>query len=411
MGPKGNYYEKARGTRTGAARVGPNQFLLRGASRNDRDGSIRQEDGKGTSLAQPDSVLETSMTREATPWLDLANIRFGIDRPAARPELLYDVIEVRVFDHATGKTLQNWELITPDTVQIRSVGTPLPDAVDLWFRMASHASETDRFELALSPGASLDLPGGTLTVREVHSGQPSYATKPGARKSSGTTVVLDWLGSAGSGNYQIGLADLQDRVCFSHAPHFPNLGAVPNPTSSVLHYDLPLELASHLVVRPYAERGTFFFDGVRLPKNSAAALSPPPPARIEINGKAGHYATSAWDPIRLSLQALEGRPKKEGISRSTSTIPGLTGLSVWYGELEDPAEHSTWIVEVDGLRADGLALGFFDREGNALPEGRSGSRLRSMPSSPQGMLVFETVPVSLSEISTVEVRLQTEAKQ
>lgn len=139
------------------------------------------------------------MTREATPWLDLANIRFGIDRPAACPELLYDVIEVRVFDHATGKTLRNWELITPDTVQIRSVGTPLPDAVDLWFRMASHASETDRFELALSPGASLDLPGGTLTVREVHSGQPSYATKPGARKSSGTTVVLDWLGSAGSG--------------------------------------------------------------------------------------------------------------------------------------------------------------------------------------------------------------------
>ena len=83
--PKGDGYEKARGTRSSVARVGPNRFVPRGTARNDRDGSIRQEDGKGVPLAQPSSVLETSMTRERHPgWISPISGSGSTVPPSAR---------------------------------------------------------------------------------------------------------------------------------------------------------------------------------------------------------------------------------------------------------------------------------------------------------------------------------------
>ena len=171
-------------------------------------------------------------------------------------------------------------------------------------------------------------------------------------------------------NYEIGQADRQGHICFSDLPHYVDLKANSKPTLHVFQYILPLEQASHLVVHPFGGRETFFFDGIQLPRNPDTELSSPPAIRFEIHGMAGNYVPAAWDPVRVSLQALAGRLIRDSIHSVHSTVPGWTGISVRDKSLEDPDGHSTWIVEAIGLTTGRLKLAFFAREGNALPEGR-----------------------------------------
>ena len=69
-------YEKAKGTRQSYFDVGPNRVRLATIARNDRDGTLRVEDGDRRAEAKR-HVSDTTTIANAGSWLDVAEIRLA----------------------------------------------------------------------------------------------------------------------------------------------------------------------------------------------------------------------------------------------------------------------------------------------------------------------------------------------
>jgi beta-lactamase regulating signal transducer with metallopeptidase domain len=412
-GPAG-LYEKAPMARGLSIGVGPNRFRLDGVARWDRNGSVRLEDGKGDALAGPGPKLPDH--GRAVPWLDSACVLIGSREP-------FDVLEVRVFDHATRQLLgmndgtQSGFQFSGSRVDIRRTGAPLPDSVDVWLRVVHAPAADPSIRLAAQAGASAPLAAGSISLRELRKGCWSYSMKSAAgspavtiewnqvqEEDSMCTAVIDWRPEPGGKwnkeEYQFcAIAKDGRRSFLNSAPHY--LGFHPPETTEVLEFDLSLEELAGIEFRPFRGRDVFCFDDVRLP-GVGESFTPPPAVTVKIDGKETDVVPQDLDPVRLRVRALPG-------ARVRGTVGKFHRGMVEFvpGPAPDIASCTTLIYEITGLSSGSLDLDLFDREGRPLP---AGERERSlMASAGLYALGYITVKVPLQRIDAVRLALPSPA--
>ena len=120
---------------------GRTKLAVQAVARNDRDGSLSLEDGRGRAISGAGLKLEDAIMRQSS-WLDLADIVLGPDTSR------FDVIELRIFEHPTRRLLANlagkvvgFEMVSPSVVQLRRPGHP-----------SVRGRSTSGFALAFMPG-------------------------------------------------------------------------------------------------------------------------------------------------------------------------------------------------------------------------------------------------------------------
>lgn len=308
-------YEQAPSTRSGTIAVGPNRIDIEYLARNDRDGSIRYEDGLGESLPKAKSP-HAQRFEDVGPWLDLVEIALapGVDA--------VDVIEFRAFNHETRQLLfaddgYGWAIKSPNVVQLYGIKQPLPRKLDLWFRAQSYALPVQGFKLPATVGSECKFPDGTVRVEDL---QPGNWSSAGAKllqsvdpDAPTTTVVLSWdVSPSMSENYQIAAVSADGRCSHTELFHYISFrsGIV---SAEVVRFDMPIDEVDHFVLQPFGGRHRFFFEGVVLPAISPQPLAAPPVAVIDVNGQEIERRLVDFEPIQVVVSTRRGN-SFEGVS-------------------------------------------------------------------------------------------------
>jgi hypothetical protein len=260
-------------------KIGPNRFAVEAVARNEQDGSLLYEDGKGKVVRAQDHRPPTDALAQALGKdVVLVQMPSGIN---------FDVIESRVFDHETRELL--WDggpaSVVADRVgdswmRLTRSGGRMPDSIDLWFRADSYPEKDQPLILKGAVGEKLAIGPSTITVREIRDGAVSVGkwdysdlTKPPKlqwledniyRKGEACTVVFDETGQWPHGRYQVCAVDKRGRKHFDD-PHFMDF-ARNGPTQVIFYHSLPISQLDHFEWRPFGGRHVFCLDGIRLPK-------------------------------------------------------------------------------------------------------------------------------------------------
>ena len=300
-------YEQAPSTRSGTIAVGPNRIEIEYLARNDRDGSIRYEDGLGESLPKA-KLPNAQRLKDVAPWLDLVEI-------ALSPGDAVDVIEFRAFDHETRQLLfaddgYGWAIKSPNVVQLYGIKQPLPRKLDLWFRAQSYSLPVQQFKLPATVGAECKFPYGTVRVEDL---QPGNWSSVGAKllqcidpDAPTTTAVLSWdVSPSMSENYQIAAVSADGRRSHTESFHYISFrsGVV---SAEVVRFDMPIDEVDHFVLQPFGGRHRFFFEGVVLPAISPQPLAPPPVVVVDVNGQEIERRLAGFDPIQVVVFTRRG---------------------------------------------------------------------------------------------------------
>ena len=394
-------YEKAEGCDDLKAKIGPNEFAIRYILRNDREGAlhplvIRPIAGRRGAWEPEDQQIAR------VPWMDLVNIHYA-SAPGS-----HDVIELRVFDHATRALLGSssraggigYGLIRPGVIQLRSTVQKLPDTVDIWMRVNSYEPGDSVLRLAPKPEATVAIGGGTLTLRDIRDGMFGFRNgfQPPARDVGHvTSAAFAFEGTWNVGRYQICAVGKDGAKSFPSAPHFIDFSHMASP--EVVYFNLPLDEIDHFEIRLFGGRHRFFFEGVQLPKTSETPLASPPPVTFRVDGREGRWATEALAPLRIELQVLPGA-YNEGSSA------GDGGPRIRWNERVAGSENKTTIAyRVEGLVPDAIVVRVLDRAGNPLEKDQNrggasassnsimvGSRLLHAPLAEVGGVVLALGP-------------------
>jgi len=409
-------YENAHGTANLKIKVGPTQFAVSAVARRNSDGISVIEDGLGRTLDRLD--FKTPDYSDQAPWMDTANIYVspGADR--------YDVLELRVFDHATKEFLQLENRlavgydISNSVVQLRSVGGLLPDSVDVWMRVLHNPENSPMWRLNAVRGSSASLGNISLLFRELRDGQWSYSTRSGdsnppldpgqfpvgqvqwTKKNETDTgrcmAAFDFVNVkrgpiSKSRMYQIA-AIAKDGT--RHIPDFPHFLAARSAITLVIEFDLPAAQVSHFEIRPFLGRDRFYFDGIRLPHVDSPPSAPPPTVPITVNGKEGGMMIEAFAPAKVNVRVLKGTRASGVGSRSNQA---------WVKMTEEPFENTdsmvTIIYEIDGLRVGKCSFRCFNADGDELSARNAAS---TSTGHPYGLTVgYETKKVPIEKIDHV----------
>lgn len=357
-------YESAPPSDDLRIRVGPNVFEVASVVRNDRDGSLRFEDGRG-SPSPARQTPETTGLVKAASWLDAANITLAGD-----PSRL-QVIELRVFDHARRTLLGSgfgsntgFVAVAPGAYQIRSMGAPLPDRVDVWFRASSHPKGEPIHRLSPSAGSKISLVEGTLRVVEIHAGRPGWSVQPISRpkidwhpadavRTNQCSVAFEWAGSRAGGRYQVAAVARDGRTWTSDLPHY--LGA--RDGVEVLEFDLEPGEIDNFEVRPYGGRHTFYFEGVTLPPATPKSFGQPPSVTLKVGGRPGYHHLTAFDPVQVRVGVIQG-----------DLITGIESGGFDIAVRPRPGSRIAFdaTYEVEGLSSRGWDLHFLGSDGKRL---------------------------------------------
>ncbi len=403
-------YEKARGAGDLKIGVQGETFKVNTVVRWGSDGAARYEDGRGNTppvLGYP----EPDYSSQAR-WMDIANVQLS------PPDERYDLVELRVFDHATR------ELLQPDDgtavgfdcsrslVGLRSIGRRLPDSVDVWFRLVMRPAGGHVWSLPANPGATVALGSDTVTLHELHAGRGSYGmTEIGGgpediawtgfdEDEHFTTVVFGWRGrsvrarSGSNSRYQICAITTDGRRVVPDYPHFVAAGL-----GATQVYDLPVspnELA-RIEFRPFTGREVFYFEDVRLPDVGDTPLEAPPACTFAVGGRGGTLTSDDWAPVRVRLTMEKGR-----------TAHGVSGGALGrvmrrQGPPPDANSAATAVYEVNGLSVRGLEVEMLDADGDLLL--REGNRSRGTAWGSSYTVGYNSLGVPLSQIATVRMTL------
>ena len=377
-------YEKAQKSKGMKIKVGPNTFVVRHVFRLDRDGMQFHNDGMGAAQRFAEISWigpEPLPYKDQAPWLDMAAVYFGIDPETPNSQLKYDIIEMRVFDHATKKIISpdggrpavGWKMRDNGIVELYSAGALLPESVDLWFRANSFANANDRVLLRPKSGTSFDFAEGKLTIREVRDGEWSCTSREGKIEWNkvlgarpGCTIVLDWSGNWTEGQYQICAADNFWNRSFPDVPHYLDFKHSKNATE-IIQIPMSLDKVTWFELRPFGGRHTFYFDGIQLPKIGNAPLAAPPTVTFDVNGKEIDHQVKAIGPVSIDLMASKGT-RHSGTDRQ---IPPSGILDPgWYAKRIDPTDdrdHATSIhLMLQGLSTNGMSADILDKNGREL---------------------------------------------
>ncbi len=389
--PDTGLYEKAKGDSDLDTKVGPTRFKVVAAARYDRTGRLTLEDGRGNESKNV-QVVTRDVANQA-PWMDVADIFLSPD-----PNL-FDVLELRIFDHKTRQLLRpdantavGYE-INRGVVNLRSVGRPLPDTIDLWMRILHNPKNSPLWKINAAKGASTKLDNGSLLFREVRDGRWSYSisgqasytlpdgntvslpqmqwTKKHDPQDKVCTAVFDFLNVkqgwfSGKEKYQIAAVAKDGTRYVPDTPHF--IGIVSG-TVQIIEFDLPAAEISRFEIRPFHGRDRFYFKGLKLPAATDEPLAPPPFVTIDTGGKETDTTSSALSPATLRVQVLKGK-------RATGTA-GRANTG-WVKLAAPPYENTdsmtTIIYKLTGLSAKRLSPTCYDAHGRPIADKGGSSR-------------------------------------
>ena len=266
--------------------VGQLKTQLGFIARREADGATRVENGLGAPLQVP------------LTWPQQA--------PAAGSELQvslggggYDIVEIRVFDHATRKLLHDsaWEKAPVKNSEftakqwgrrsslLLTTKKDWPKQLDLWLRIVEHAeglNVKDRWVMrAASP---LTRDGSTITMAEAHPGTRNYKLHhptgriewlPGVPDDaeSKCTVVFKNSGNPLRRRLYVVAVDKNGNQHVPDDPHFIDFEQ--QGATHIQYFDLPFEAIEHFEWRPFGERHKFYFAGVRVPRAADAPADSP----------------------------------------------------------------------------------------------------------------------------------------
>ena len=319
-------YEKAAIFYGRTARIGPNQIRIESIARNDRDGSIRVESGRGQSLDVP--VSGAHVLINCASWLDVAQIDL---RPGGD---LLEILEVRIFDHAQRELLSRldpafgWNVVSPNLLQIYGLQRELPETVDVWLRVHSYAADDDVYELPPTAGASVDVDDQAVTLHEVQAGFVGWSSADGflplhGRLHPDSAFEIRWKPSGDDRHYQIAaVTDDGKRAVDDLYYEFNSAG------NAVVIFPVALESIDHLEIRPFGGKHRFVFDGIRLPTiTSKTPFAATPTAVVNTGGKEVTKFVREFQPLDLRLRLVDGNFGRgsSGGSTSMSLIPRPDG--------------------------------------------------------------------------------------
>lgn len=297
-------YEKAPYTSGRQMRIGPNVIKIVSIARNRYDGKIHVVSGDGLSQQIPG----VPQLKKCAKWLDVVQIELS-----PGPDLV-EIIEVRIFDHETRAMLMEldkaygWQIIEPSRIQIYGLGKEIPEKLDVWLRLNSHA-DGNVYELAPKPGASVEIPGGKIAITEVKdrfagwsSAQGFYPSSP--ESGADSAVLLDWQGAwPAETKYQFtSVSDVGEK---EYEGMFLRLDWNSKSMGPVRSH-FPLDSIDHFEFRPFGGRHRFFFDGLEVPPSSGRKFDPPPTGKIAVDGNECQGFLSQFDPLRIRYLVERG---------------------------------------------------------------------------------------------------------
>ncbi|MBW3600244.1 MAG: hypothetical protein KY475_23615 [Planctomycetes bacterium] len=312
-------YEQAPGTRSAWAVVGPNRVGIRLVARNDRDGSVRIEDGRGGAVVNHAPANQQELI-DAASWLDV--VQFELEPTPDR----IDIIEARIFDHETRRLVTEidpafgWRVLAPDVIQVYGLSKQLPKKLDAWFRLYSYEPGVPVAMLGTSPTSSCSLPGGTITLQDIRAGFWNYGARrlqaSGSSDQEGVSLVLLWNGEWQGVNYQITAVSASGEKAHTSVPHY--LDFEQQGRDQPIYFDMPLSEVDHFELRPFGGRHRFFFEAVTLPKVSETPFSKPPTAQVTVAGREIESEIQDFAPLAMRVTTHRGNWANGVASRSDS---------------------------------------------------------------------------------------------
>ncbi len=397
-------YERAMPWHSTTAQVGPNRVTIELIARNDRDGSISIEDGRGHNLSkrQPQRLLALT---QAAAWLDVVQVELSPDMDAL------DILEIRVFDHARRQLLSEidglygWRLLPGNILELYGLGRRLPDELDLWFRAHSYPKDDPVSLLSPTGGGAVALPGGSLVVSDIRPGTWDADSSVGFTKGHGqtktdTSAIFEFRGNWQAGRYQIYAVTRERRKSHPSFPHF--LDCSVGGSWHAISFDLPMEDILHFELRPFGGRHRVLFEAVKLPKLTGGTFKSPPAATAQITGQEINETLPQFHPLEVRVST------HRGIVANGTYTNGMHAGVIQSDQVIDADTATTFQYHVLGVHD--IPWQFLFQEsasGQWLPEtglagGRSGRGAASACGAHVGFLYFNT---PLERIEAVELTI------
>lgn len=402
-------YEYADSTRQLAAQIGPNVVSIKLVSRNDRDGSIHVEDGKGQ-LVSGTTPHQEQVLKDCSDWLDVVQIELD-----PGPDLL-DINEIRVFDHETHEILTinsesiGWRRSPPNVIQIYGLGRKIPEKIDLWMRMHSYDPETAIMHLDPLIGAKCDINGGTISVADLRKGRWSWHSAEGLREPSmdyetSFTALFKWEGPRNRQRYHIKAVDERGQNIIYDFPnyiHFENV----NPPQSHENFGGNLSEVNHFEVRKFRQwpidtRSKFYFSDLKLPKTSNVGFAKPPVAKVQVGGEEVEQQLAEFSPLEMTVAAHRGDWAGGTMSNGRHTL-----VTRREGGAVDLDTSCTVVYAMLGMGYVDTDLKLLNKKGEDLLTVRRVGRIgRSSSHNSTSQAGYNKPSIPLEEIDAVEIRI------
>lgn len=305
-------YEKAPIFYGTTATIGPNQIRILSVARNDRDGGLRIENGRGLKIDA--KVPNQKVLADCGGWLDAAQIDLA---PGSD---LVDIIEIRIFDHKTRELLHlahprcGFRLVKPNVIQLYGLGAGLPKQIDLWLRVHSYDADDPVYKLPPKKGASVKWQAGsgttTVTINEIQKGYQGWSSADGFFPVGGQyhadcAIEVGWDGSNEILKYQVAAVTKEgNKLLDSRFLSYVSTGKSP------VEFHCPLDQVDHIEMRPFGGGHRFFFDGLTLPSTVGTAktrFDDPPTVAIQVGGKLSVSTPLAeFAPLDIRLMLADG---------------------------------------------------------------------------------------------------------
>jgi len=406
-------YEKAKGSKNLKIKVGPTTFKVNAVVRWDSEGTAHFEDGLGDVLTKV-AFMTPGYSKQA-PWMDIANIHISPDWER------YDVLELRVFDHQTREMLSPKGRIgvgydiDRSVVQLRSIGAPLPDSVDVWFRLLHNPSDDKVWTVnAKSLGKPVQLYREQISLRTIKDGLWSHSTK---QPAGGKPGQIQWTKRLKEGDVCMAVFDFSNvkrrfwgkdekyQICAvgvdgkRYVPDFPHFIGVVSGTTEIIRFGLPAEKVSRFEIRPFHGRDKFYFDNVKLPRIGQRTFDPPPIVTARVTGTRAEFTSSVLHPIRVKVRVLPG-------IAAASAQGGSGTLAARVYPIHGPKNldtQTTVIYDIHGIQLNRCFLSYLDHEGNRV---RARPTIDISQGAPARQFTgFETVPIPIEKIDQIRLSL------
>ena len=199
----------------------------------------------------------------------------------------YEVVEVRLFDHATRKLIHDskWQppalqqseflverLGATNWLRLKETGGTWPDRLDVWLRLVT-ARPGRTFVLAATNGASAEADGSKLVITQLFAGMAGGESTPTGEiqwdaatlrsQDRALTINLENRGRLLDGRYHL-VAVTKDGVRHpmdhTHFRDFRRSGS-----HAYFQMDVALADVEHFELVPFSDRHKFFFNGLEVP--------------------------------------------------------------------------------------------------------------------------------------------------